>query len=149
MYSKALSNKDIWRAGTPYIRPDRGVELPVNYVGTAFNSDGTPAPVYSSAEESRDLPPEEITPSAEAPAKRQSEESGDPAPTRNTLRETLSHLGKSIGGSKSFPFGHGIGFEELLLIGLILFLSDGDGSECDAEEQDITRLILTALLFCG
>lgn len=147
MYSKALSNKDIWRSGAPYIRSaDRGVELPVNYVGTAFNSDGTVAPVYSSAEEIDDTPHEK---SPVAEPSEEAEKTKEVANAARGLSDVLSNLGKSIGHSKSFPFGHGLGFEELLLIGLILFLSDGDGSECDTEEQNITRLILAALLFCG
>ncbi len=44
--------------------------------------------------------------------------------------------------SKHFPFGHGLGFEELLLLGLILVLSREN-----ADEQ--TMLLLIILLFCG
>ena len=49
--------------------------------------------------------------------------------------------------SKHFPFGHGIGYEELLLLGLILLLSENDDG--GGQELNISQLILTALLFCG
>ncbi len=44
--------------------------------------------------------------------------------------------------SEHFPFGHGLGFEELFLLGLILVLLRED-----ADEQVIILLII--LLFCG
>ena len=49
--------------------------------------------------------------------------------------------------SKHFPFGHGLGYEELLLLGLILLLSGNEDG--GVQELNISQLILTALLFCG
>lgn len=42
----------------------------------------------------------------------------------------------------AFPFSHGIGFEELLILGLLILLSRND---CDTE----TILLVGLLLFCG
>ena len=42
----------------------------------------------------------------------------------------------------AFPFSHGLGFEELLILGIILLLSQNEG-ESDAV------LLLGLLLFCG
>ncbi len=46
-----------------------------------------------------------------------------------------------------FPFGHGMGSDEWLLLGLILFLlHESDGERGDLDE---TLLLLGLLLFCG
>ena len=48
-----------------------------------------------------------------------------------------------------FPFGHGIGFEELLILGLILFLLH-ESSECeDRGDIDETVILLGLLLLLG
>ena len=48
-----------------------------------------------------------------------------------------------------FPFGHGLGGEELLLLGLIFFLlKEGEG-QGDRGDLDLTVILLAALLFCG
>ena len=47
-----------------------------------------------------------------------------------------------INFASHFPFGHGLGFEELFLLGLILVLAKEE-----ADEQMILFLII--LLFCG
>lgn len=50
-----------------------------------------------------------------------------------------------------FPLGHGLGEEELLLLGLILLLLHEDGGISSEGENDLllTVLLLGFLLFCG
>lgn len=50
-----------------------------------------------------------------------------------------------------FPLGHGLGEEELLLLGLILLLLHEDGEMSSEGENDLllTVLLLGFLLFCG
>lgn len=58
----------------------------------------------------------------------------------------------SLFDSTRFPFGHGLGFDELLLLGLILFLSrEGDDSRERGERGDLdeTLLLLGLLLLWG
>lgn len=59
----------------------------------------------------------------------------------------LSSLIPSISPSKSFPFGHGIGGEELLILGvmLLIFLSGSESGEVDSE----FIILLGLLLFAG
>ncbi|MBQ9162751.1 MAG: hypothetical protein IJX74_05685 [Clostridia bacterium] len=169
MYSKALSNKDMWRRAAP---PDAksierdGVRLPANYKGTAFNSDGTYSRTYTARAKDTDVSTVETVEQAEPSHEEVAQEvqPTNPPPTDEGqadekksdeskpagLSDLLRSLGGGMANAKSFPFGHGIGFEELLLLGLILFISDdGNSSGCSKEEQDLTRLLLAALLFCG
>lgn len=48
-----------------------------------------------------------------------------------------------------FPFGHGIGFEELLILGLILFLLHESGECEDRGDIDETVILLGLLLLLG
>ncbi|MGN1445650.1 MAG: hypothetical protein ACI4WV_05090 [Eubacteriales bacterium] len=50
-----------------------------------------------------------------------------------------------------FPLGHGLGQEELLILGLLLFLLHEDGAEGKSGDNDLaeTLLLLGILLFCG
>ncbi len=51
----------------------------------------------------------------------------------------------SLLDGRHFPFGHGIGYEEMLIIGLIFFLA----KECDGEGDLKETLILLGLLLLG
>ncbi len=66
---------------------------------------------------------------------------------RDDEKEDRSGEGGALRGlMERFPFGHGFGFEELLLIGLmLLLLHEGDG-EGDLGE---TLVLLGVLLLCG
>ena len=59
----------------------------------------------------------------------------------------LSSLIPNVCASKSFPFGHGIGGEELLILGIMLlvFLSGSETGEVDGE----FIMLLGLLLFAG
>lgn len=63
----------------------------------------------------------------------------------------------SLFDARHFPFGHGFGFEELLILGLILFLlwespredpCEG-GNRTDHGDLDETLILLGILLLCG
>ena len=78
-------------------------------------------------------PPQEITepiPTEAATEKKQA------IPTLGPLSGLFGNIGSA------FPFSHGIGFEELLILGMIILLSRNEG------ESDIV-LLLGLLLFCG
>ena len=51
--------------------------------------------------------------------------------------------------SSRFPFGHGIGFEELLLLGLILFFLHESADCTDRGDLDETVILLGLLLLLG
>lgn len=126
-------------------RQDGSVELPRDYGGNAFSTErvspepmgggrievarptvAEPEPIVEPSPPS--LPVIEETSEREIPPPR-------PLP-HPSLTAGLLPMGKG------FPFAHGIGFEELLILGLILLLSQSEvGSE--------TLLWLCLLLFCG
>lgn len=149
MYSKALNNKDmrmdVYRRPSP-APPHESIRLPINYKGTAFNPDGSSRTYISqTAQEDDGDAPMPTESELQPPPPEAPKDTAAPSP----LADALSRLGSMV-STKGFPFGHGIGFEELLLIGLLLFIADGDENcECTGGERDITRLILTALLLCG
>ena len=84
--------------------------------------------IPSPTESTKDLPPEPETPSHAVQAS---------LPTHKPIPPRLfGNLGAA------FPFSHGLGFEELLILGIIILLSQNEG-ESDAV------LLLGLLLFCG
>ncbi len=134
----------------------QAVRIPPNYSGTAIGSpppDGvSPATGGVALPMPLDLPPVE-EPREEAPPR----EAVSPAEKPMEENETQSTVyrpkeqGSLLSGlfsGQHFPFGHGLGYEELLLLGLILFLlREGEGPGDD--DLSMTLLLLGALLFCG
>ena len=152
-----------------YVRPPsmpKGrVTLPENYSGNAF----TRQPIYSEMppptraqvprqeslpyirEEASDIPPEESDREHLAPTYAEFEEDR----IEDAPRERDSHSPPSIFSSllpkgalsTHFPFGHGIGSEELLILAvmLLVFLSGNESGEVDSE----FILLLGLLLFAG
>lgn len=137
--------------------PKKPIVLPKGYSGCAFSE--------SKSEKATSLPNDsprvEIgkpTPSvvqSTIPAPKPHGENSPPLPPPPSDPPATSHaehtppalqeipiLGKLMDPQKSFPFGHGLGFEELLLLGLILLLSH-------TEENSDVVLWLALLLFCG
>lgn len=67
----------------------------------------------------------------------------------NEKEKTVSWQGMaSWMGGDHFPFGHGLGDEELLLLGLMLFLLK-EGEHTCAQSAHETVLLLGLLLLCG
>ncbi len=63
--------------------------------------------------------------------------------------QTAGRVHTPLFDASRFPFGHGIGFEELLILGLILFFLR-EGSECaDRGDLDETVILLGLLLLLG
>ena len=61
-------------------------------------------------------------------------------PPSPSFLQPFEHLFGKIGSA--FPFSHGLGFDELMILGLILLLSHSD------HDPDVL-LLLGLLLFCG
>ena len=96
------------------------------------------APLKETYEDYRTEPQEVV-----ALVKQQSDGDRD----KNTGSSLLSSLLPNFDLSKHFPFGHGIGGEELLILAvmLIVFVSGNDRGEVDSE----LLLLLGLLLFAG
>ena len=132
-----------------YHKPsEHPVQLPENYSGVAFfesnlsKSDSDPPRTLEVAKPSPLPPP--LIPSPEQShqepkASQQSSDPKKPSIDNNSLHRAAHLLPKSIDG---FPFSHGIGFEELFIIALIILLSKN-------EQSSEMVLWLTLLLFCG
>lgn len=127
-------------------RPEESLRIPEHYSGCAF-SPASPASERPPEEPTRKRiypmeaarpspPPKNSPPPPPAlllPPQEEPTEKKPPSPPAQPILGTLGH---------AFPFSHGIGFEELLLLGLILLLAQNENS------QD-TLLWLALLLFCG
>lgn len=82
-----------------------------------------------------------------------------PAPTATVVGPMAAVAGSTVAKPASaprglfdlsrFPFGHGIGFEELLILGLILFLLHESGECEDRGDIDETVILLGLLLLLG
>lgn len=141
-------------------RPEKPVRPPENYSGWAFaerRGDGKasathridvakPSPPPESA-----LPPRTLLPppAEDTMPQRQTSTPGEiaevtAAPTKecDPPPKSSTHDGWLSGLGKSFPFSHGIGSEELILLGLILLLSQNE------QDPDLP-LWLVLLLFSG
>lgn len=112
----------------PEVPPE--IRIPENYSGNAFSPHEPPAPPE----------PEE----EHLPQEPEAVEAGETAePQKKQEKSLLSSL-LPVGLADSFPFGHGIGTEELLLIGVMLLILHGP----DRGDHDVL-LLLGLLLFCG
>lgn len=127
-------------------RLDEGIHVPENYSGCAFaepeRTQPSAPPRQIEVAKPTPTPPPPEPPEVE---KRTEEAERETASAHEETRPTavLSPIGGFLGPlGKHFPFSHGMGFEELLLIGLILLLSQ---SGVDSE----VVLWLALLLFCG
>ena len=122
----------------------RQVRVPSNYSGNAFRSEETAEPMQA-----EDVRPhfEDLPRVSNLPATVPSEPPVD-TPEEETPPEAVpasSGLRVRFDGSL-FPFGHGLGYEVLFLLGImVLLLKEGDG---DGDTYE-TLLLLGALLLCG
>lgn len=117
------------------------LRIPEHYSGSAFapprreERDPPPRPKRY-PEVARPTPPAPLPlpPPVEEPPKREPEKASPPIPPPHSA--LLEGLGRA------FPFSHGIGSEELLILGLILLLAR------NGQDSDMV-LWLALLLFCG
>lgn len=133
----------------------RGVYVPPNYSGTAIGNEPQPTPHFEDLPQVSNLP----QPSTQ-PLPTLDEQEAPPYPTEGEPVDTtvttsveaagsVSPLG-ALFGSGHFPFGHGLGYEELFLLGLLLFLMHEDqGTEGENSDLSLTLLLIGALLLCG
>lgn len=129
----------------PDKKPSAGtVKIPENYSGNAFS------PKSLEVTEERFSPPIEID---DSPPVTKSLPNSDKA-LENTIPETQKASSErsilpSLFPSKSlknhFPFGHGIGSEELLILGVMSIIFFSDQKEPDGE----LIMLLALLLFSG
>lgn len=118
---------------------NENVRLPEHYGGCAFSpQQAPPPPRQAHPSVGKPTPPPPPPPPRETPRE---EEISDETPQKEKHSPSVPALRLGNLGV-SFPFSHGIGFEELLILGLILLLSQ------NGEERDVV-LILALLLFCG
>ena len=120
-----------------YHKPsDHSLRLPENYSGVAFSDRAT-----GKDESERSPRTLEISTPSHPP-----KNDAEPEPqAQKPLKDNPPAFGTSLLGGISkdgFPFAHGIGFEELFIIALIILLSK-------SEESSDVVLWLTLLLFCG
>ena len=151
-----------------YVRPNniggRPIKLPENYSGNAFSnhspySDMPPPTRTTQARETPALEPirhRETTESAQSEDRVEDfttdknipeikeEKNASPALPSSSI---FSSLLPRSDLSRHFPFGHGIGSEELLILAvmLLVFLSGNERGEIDSE----FLLLLGLLLFAG
>lgn len=143
-------------AGVPSYR--QRVTPPPNYSGNAFPAEPDPddaRPRFDGLPTVSTLPARDMPPASEEPVSAPPQESGAdcsasasadniPAPSPDAPRFTLPDL-------SHFPFGHGLGQEELLLLGLILLLlyeGRAGGGDTDSD-LFLTLTLLGFLLVCG
>lgn len=139
-------------------RKRAGVYIPPNYSGTAMTAESPPIPHFENLPQASQLPiaypeppepperpirlpPSEAEPSP--PSISDPESSLPSSPTRSI------RLGDFL-NSSHFPWGHGIGKEEIFLLGILwlLMMEEKEGGE-DMGDLPLTLFLLGALLFCG
>ncbi len=155
-----------------YRQPDRPrMQVPPNYSGHAI-VDGEERPLGSLPEAVTDLPTADL-PGGEPPTPRfddlprvselgsvhhrsqpmaipaSFEETEPPLPTAPPLETPSAPRKPSLFDLSRFPFGHGIGFEELLILGLILFFLHENADCEDRGDLDETVILLGLLLLLG
>ena len=143
---------------------ERPIQIPENYGGSAFSNRRFSAPEEGRSEPMRRIDVAKPTPLAEKtvppgmappkpillppPREEHKKEAAEPTdrPVPNEkppVPASPSALQAPLGThTNGFPFSHGIGFDELLIMGLILLLSRS------GQESDLI-LWLMLLLFCG
>ena len=147
MYSRSVGRLS-YQGSRPHLH------VPPNYSGTAIGvpppdgvppaTDGLPLPSVPDAESlPSDVPSSHTRPSSASDEVLQETDHAD-----SGLSEKPASPAGLFSG-KHFPFGHGLGTEELLLLGLILFLLHEDEGKENDSDLSMTVLLLGALLFLG
>lgn len=169
MYSRIPRRPPVQKpVGMPSYR--QSVTPPPNYSGNVFSNDtvfpdstdlprdplgearprfdGLPA-VSGLTNRRGDLPPEDAPTTDTAP---DAATSVDPPMAVAHPEPTVARsVGPPLFDHSHFPLGHGLGPDEIFILGLMLLLLYEDRSSSEGEENDLflTLLLLGALLFCG
>lgn len=154
MYSKAMGNH---RGGEDPFQKSyrRPLYIPPNYSGTAVEV--SPPPPYTSLPSAESPPPFSDLPVADdrtEEAVLHDTEDSPPEATPPAVQTPVSPAHedglRGLLSAGHFPFGHGLGYEELLLLGLILFLMrEGEADGNSEDDLSLPLLMLGALLFLG
>ena len=129
----------------------RPIQIPENYSGCAFSETKPLPPIARPMPREHFIPPTErprvevakpTLPEIQKPVSESSDCDRSFPPTEEKSFSPLPVSNLFGGIEKKLPISHGLGFEELLLLGLILLLSQTEQS------SDIV-LWLALLLFCG
>lgn len=164
MYSRSMGRPSFSAGNGRAPSYHQGVRIPPNYSGIAIGAsppDGVPpatdglmlSQIPSSATDASplevDIQPESET-GDQSPAfvEEQSPHSEPSVKAKDTAQAKSSPL-SGLFSDQHFPFGHGIGYEELLLLGLILFLLHEGEGQGENGDLSMTVLLLGALLFFG
>lgn len=138
-------------------RSQEPIQIPEHYSGCAFSTAGAAKPLPQKEPPSAPVRyPEATKPTPikipkEDPPPMEEQKKPSPPPLPIPLPPPKSHSAphtpQPIQGllgavGSAFPFSHGLGFEELLLLGLILLLGR------TSQDSDVV-LWLALLLFCG
>lgn len=140
----------------------RGVYVPPNYSGTAIGMEASPTPRFDDLPQVSNLPDRQDDRRDDRSRDRKE---GDcergvedlpPADVQEvtpvSAAETRNSLTGGLMSHSHFPFGHGLGYEELFLMGLLLFLlkeTPSEHGDSDGDDLPLTLLLIGALLFCG
>ena len=127
------------------------IQIPEHYSGCAFSAtDGrtekaplkSAPPLLEVARPSPDPTHVQESPPRNDPPTGVPQESSHTTPSAHDVPVSSSKAPRLLGNlGLAFPFSHGVGFEELLLLGLIFLLAQGDADSS-------TVLLLALLLFC-
>ncbi len=132
-------------------RQHRRISLPENYSGNAFSqrdmySDMPPPARLELYKESQEQEYEAVENSEMPESEQELSFENDDAYGEKDAPKALPVINQ-LNISDKFPFGHGIGSEELLILAVMLLILFSDGQE---EERDpILPLMLGLLLFAG
>jgi len=133
---------------TSQARQDRrGVYVPPNYSGTAIGMDSGPTPRFDDLPQVSNLP----KPSVDSlPTEGEQPPMEEATVVSSVASATPANPLGMLLNSQHFPFGHGLGYEELFLLGLLLFLMKEKPDDAkDGDDLSLTLLLIGVLLFCG
>ena len=148
MYSRSSNQSAYAHIGAREPSYRQSVRIPPNYGGIAMGPsppDGVP-PVANGL---LPLPQTELSPTEETPVSEPYEGDTPPSVSENQDVETQPSLQhKAVLPSRRLFLKHGLGYEELILVGLILLLL-WEGDISPDNDLSTTLILLAALLFWG
>lgn len=125
-------------------REQQAVNVPENYSGNAFRNN-----IYTDIvpESPRELEPQSMQEAQAHILPTVIETVAEEKPHKDSYRSVFSSLLPNFSSSSKFPFGHGIGSEELFILGIMLLIYTA-GDEDQPMDSELL-LLLCILLFSG
>ena len=124
------------------------IKIPDNYSGNAFNENNLYQSIPDIPPKSQERDVDIVSDIEEKKAENKpqiKEETAYPSPQKSRPDSLLSSLFPSKSLKNHFPFGHGIGSEEILILGIMSLIFFSDEKEPDGE----LIMLLALLLFAG